>query len=145
MKILFTGGGTAGHVNPALATAKYIRELDDSVEIRFAGAKGGIEEKLVKREGFHLYTYEVKGMQRSLSPKGIITNIMRVKNLFASIKAAKKDLTLWRPDVIIGTGGYASFPMVYAGAKMGIKCSMLEVNAYPGVLSSICPRWWTAL
>lgn len=133
MKILFTGGGTAGHVNPALATAKYIRELDDSVEIRFAGAKGGIEEKLVKREGFHLYTYEVKGMQRSLSPKGIITNIMRVKNLFASIKAAKKDLTLWRPDVIIGTGGYASFPMVYAGAKMGIKCSMLEVNAYPGV------------
>ena len=133
MKILFTGGGTAGHVNPALATAKYIRELDDTVEIRFAGAKGGIEEKLVKREGFHLYTYDVKGIQRSLSPKGIATNLMRVKNLFGSIKAAKKDLTLWRPDVIIGTGGYASFPMVYAGAKMGIKTSMLEVNAYPGV------------
>lgn len=133
MKLLFTGGGTAGHVNPALAAAKYIKEQDESVEIRFAGAKGGIEEKLVKREGFYLYTYDVKGIVRSLSPKGIVTNLMRMKNVVGSAAQAKKDLKKWRPDVIIGTGGYASFPMVYAGAKLGIKTSMLEVNAYPGV------------
>ena len=102
MKILFTGGGTAGHINPALAVARYISDIDPDVEIRFAGAKGGIEEKLIEREGFHLYTYNVKGMKRSLSPKGIAQNIKRVNNAFSSVKEAKKDLVLWRPDVIVG-------------------------------------------
>lgn len=133
MKILFTGGGTAGHITPALAAAGYIKEHEKDAEIRFAGAKGGIEEKIVTNAGYKLYTYEIKGFERSLSPKGVVTNLMRVKNIFSSVKQAKKDLTLWRPDVIVGTGGYASFPMVYAGAKMGIRTSMLEVNAYPGV------------
>lgn len=133
MKILFTGGGTAGHVNPALAAARYIKENNEEAEIRFAGAKGGIEEKLVEREGYKLYTYDIKGLMRSFSPKGLVQNVTRVRNVFTSINQAKKDLEIWRPDVIVGTGGYASFPMVYAGAKMGIKTSMLEVNAYPGV------------
>ena len=133
MKILFTGGGTAGHITPALAAAGYIKEHEKDAEIRFAGAKGGIDEKIVTNAGYKLYTYEIKGFERSLSPKGVVTNLMRVKNIFSSVKQAKKDLTLWRPDVIVGTGGYASFPMVYAGAKMGIRTSMLEVNAYPGV------------
>ena len=105
MKILFTGGGTAGHITPALAAAGYIKEHEKDAEIRFAGAKGGIEEKIVTNAGYKLYTYEIKGFERSLSPKGVVTNLMRVKNIFSSVKQAKKDLTLWRPDVIVGTGG----------------------------------------
>lgn len=133
MKIVLTGGGTAGHVNPAIAVAKYIQTQDPSAEIRFGGAQGGIEEKLVGREGFMLYTYPVKGLQRSLSPTGILLNCKAVGNVFSSIAKAKRDLQQWKPDIVVGTGGYASFPMVYAAARLGIKTAMLEVNATPGV------------
>lgn len=133
MKIMFAGGGTAGHITPAVAMAKYIQKADKSNEIYFAGAKGGIEEKLIKHEGFKLYTYDITGLSRSLSPKGLWSNAKTLKHALASVGQAKKDLLALKPDIVVGTGGYACFPAVYAASKLGIKTAMLEVNAVPGV------------
>ncbi|MBQ5812681.1 MAG: undecaprenyldiphospho-muramoylpentapeptide beta-N-acetylglucosaminyltransferase [Clostridia bacterium] len=133
MKVIFAGGGTAGHVNPALAIASYIKKKDPSAQIAFSGGKGGIEERLVAREGYPIYTFPLSGLSRSLSLGGLKKNVGAIKNTFAAIAAAKKIIREKKPDIVIGTGGYACFPMVYAAHACGIKTAMLEVNATPGV------------
>lgn len=133
MKIIFAGGGTAGHVNPALAIANDIRKKDPTCQIAFSGGKGGIEEQLVARAGYPIYTFPLTGLSRSLSPSGIKKNIGAIKNTFAAVSAAKKIIREQKPDIVIGTGGYACFPMVYAAQACGVRTAVLEVNATPGV------------
>lgn len=134
MKILFTGGGTAGHVNPALAVAAYIKSKEPNADIRFAGASGAIEEKLVARAGFKLYTFPIAGLSRKLNFAGIKQNISALQKASAASKQAKAVLREFKPDIVFGTGGYASFPAVRAATSMGVKCIMMEVNATPGVV-----------
>ena len=132
MRIIFAGGGTAGHVNPAIAAADYIRAREDG-EALFCGGTGNIEEGLVKKAGYEIVTFPLKGLSRSLSPKGIVTNIKAAANTVSAVSGCKKVIADFRPDVVMGTGGYASYPMVAAAAKMGVKTAILEVNATPGV------------
>lgn len=137
MKILFTGGGTAGHINPALALASYIKKADPTTEIRFAGAKGAIEEKLVTRAGYKLYSFPIAGLSRKLNFKGVCQNVSALQKAAAASIAAKKVLNEFKPDIVIGTGGYASFPAMRAATqsrKKGIKSAMLEVNSTPGIV-----------
>lgn len=133
MKIIFAGGGTAGHVNPALAIANYMKKKDPGCQIAFSGGKGGIEEQLVARAGYPIYTFPLSGLSRSLSPAGLKKNVGAIKNTFSAISAAKKIICEQKPDIVVGTGGYASFPMVYAAQACGVKTAVLEVNATPGV------------
>lgn len=134
MKILFTGGGTAGHVNPALAVAGYIKTKQPDADIRFAGAEGAIEERLVKRAGYPLYTFPLAGLSRKLSPKGMRQNINALSKAAKASKRAGEILDEFQPDLVLGTGGYASYPAVRAAVKKKMRCAMLEVNATPGMV-----------
>ena len=133
MKIFFAGGGTAGHVNPALAAANYIRERDPSAVIAFSGGRDRIEETLAARAGFPIYTFPIQGLSRELSLGGIKKNIVALAQTAAAVRECKEIVRREKPDVVVGTGGYASFPMVYAAAKLGVKTALLEVNATPGM------------
>lgn len=140
MKLLITGGGTGGHVNPGLAIAKYVQSRKPDTEIRFAGTGTGIETKLVPREGYHLYTVDVKGLQRSVSPRALVYNADALLKAMTATSKAKKILKEFEPDVVIGCGGYASFAFVHAAQKMGIPTVLLEVNAFPGVVTKSCAK-----
>ena len=133
MKIIFAGGGTAGHVNPGLAAAAYIREKEPQSRIYFAGGRGGIEEKLVSREGYEIFTFPIAGLSRSISLSGFKKNAKAVSQALSAVRAAKRVIREQNPDIVVGTGGYACFPMVYAAQKLGVKTALLEVNATPGV------------
>lgn len=132
MRIMFACGGTAGHINPALTVAKYIKRRRPSAEILFVGAVGGMEEKLVPAAGFRLKTIRIRGFLRSFSPKAVAFNLGTLRFLLKSFKAADALIDEFRPDVIVGTGGFAGFPPVYRGAKRDIPTLIHESNALPG-------------
>ena len=137
MHILFAGGGTAGHINPALAIAGYIREKHPDAHISYIGTPDKLEAKLVPEKGYNFRTIEVVGFKRSMSPKNIINN-MHALSLAASASAtARKLLKELAPDVVIGTGGYVSGPVLREAAKLGIKTAIHEQNAFPGVTTKM--------
>lgn len=140
MKLYITGGGTGGHVTPGLAIARYFKMNHPDAEIRFAGTAGGIESKLVPREGYPLDTFEIRGLRRKLSPSGIAYNLKTLQMSSAALKNAKKLLRENRPDCVIGCGGYASFPVVRAAQSLGIPTVLLEVNAFPGVTTKMLAK-----
>ena len=140
MKLLITGGGTGGHVNPGIAIAKYVQSRRSDAEVRFAGTAAGIESKLVPREGYRLYTVDVRGLKRSFSPSAIMYNIATLEKSLTATAKAKKILKEYRPDVVVGCGGYASFPMVHAAQQLHIPTVLLEVNAFPGVVTKSCAK-----
>ncbi len=133
MNVIFTCGGTAGHINPAISVANLLRERKPDTRILFVGAEGEMETKLVPREGYRLETLKMSSYSRKLSPKGIWHNLVTLKNLSAARRKADRILRDFRPDVIVGTGGYASFPMLRQGAKRGIPTAVHEANAMPGL------------
>ncbi len=135
MKILFSGGGTGGHINPALAVAKHIRAEYPDAGILFAGAMGHMEENLVPREGFELKTFAIHGLRRSVKPKDISYNVRALYEAQKASREAKKVIRDFAPDVVMGTGGYASFPIVQAASVMGVPTVLLEVNAMPGFVT----------
>ncbi len=131
MKVVFCGGGTAGHVTPAIAMREIIdRNFKDS-DFIFIGRQGGDENKAILKEGGRLYTLDVMGLRRSLSPK----NISAVFKLIKAYRKAKRLLREYRPDIVIGTGGYVSYPVILAAQRMKIKTMIHESNAYPGLVT----------
>lgn len=137
MKILFAGGGTAGHINPALAIAGYILERHPDAQISYIGTAEKLEAKLVPQKGYDFYTIKVAGFSRSLSLKGIAHNVSAVKKAITSSLDAKKILKQINPDVVIGTGGYVSGPVLRAAQQLGFKTAIHEQNAYPGVTTKM--------
>lgn len=133
MKFLFATGGTAGHINPALAVASYIRENYPESEIKFIGTADHMEARLVPNAGFDFETIEISGFKRSFSLKAIIENIKTVFKLIKSEKASKKIIQSFKPDVVIGFGGYVSGPVLDEAIKLGIPTCIHEQNAYPGI------------
>lgn len=137
MKILFAGGGTAGHINPALAIAGYIKERHPDAEIYYIGTAEKLESKLVPEKGYNFYTIDVAGFQRKLSPKNIAKNISAVKKYFTSSSDSKKLLREIKPDLVVGTGGYVSGPVLKEAQKLGFKTAIHEQNAFPGVTTKM--------
>ncbi|MCL2568747.1 MAG: undecaprenyldiphospho-muramoylpentapeptide beta-N-acetylglucosaminyltransferase [Oscillospiraceae bacterium] len=137
MRFLFTCGGTAGHIYPAIAVAGRIRELMPDAEILFVGARGKMETELVPREGYEIQTVQITNLQRRLSPKGILHNLGTIKNLFVSMGEAKRILKEFKPDVALGTGGYVCFPVLYQAAKLGIPTAVHESNMVPGLTTKL--------
>ena len=129
MRVIMTGGGTGGHVNPALAIAETIRKYEPDSEIIFVGTKRGIENKLVPARGYELPPIDVRGLRRSLSP----ANIRAAYLAATSPYKAKKLIKEFRPDVVIGTGGYVSWPVVKAASMCGVPSALHESNAIAGV------------
>lgn len=133
MKAVFTCGGTGGHINPALAVAKLLRERQPDCEILFIGADDGMERDLVPREGFRLETIKISSFERRLTLKNIRHNIISAVDIYGALRHVTAILKEFRPDVILGTGGYASFPALKRGAKLGIPTAVHESNAVPGL------------
>lgn len=133
MKILFATGGTAGHINPALAVASYIRETQKDAEILFIGTADHMEARLVPAAGFDFKTIEISGFRRSLSPKAIVHNLKTVSRLVKSSKESKKIIKAFQPDVAVGFGGYVSGPVLKTAVKLNIPTCIHEQNAFPGI------------
>ena len=136
-RVIFTCGGTAGHVNPAIALAQLMHEKDPETEFLFVGAERGLEKDLVPQAGYAFRTVHISSFHRSFKPKEIKHNLVSVCNLLRAPGEARAILRDFRPDVVIGTGGYASFPMVKAAAKAGIPTAVHESNMVPGLTTEM--------
>ncbi|MBR7070750.1 MAG: undecaprenyldiphospho-muramoylpentapeptide beta-N-acetylglucosaminyltransferase [Clostridia bacterium] len=137
MHILFAGGGTAGHINPALAIAGYVKQMEPDTKISYIGTAKKLEAKLVPAAGYDFYNIDVAGFQRKISVKNIGRNFVAVYKMFASSHEAKKLLKKLKPDLVIGTGGYVSGPVVREAQRLGIKTAIHEQNAFPGVTTKM--------
>lgn len=140
MKLVFAGGGTAGHINPALAIAGYVKEQQPDAEILYIGCKGGMEERLVPQAGYEFKGIIVQGFRRKLTPKGFAENIVTIKKAISAEKDAKAIIKEFAPDICIGTGGYVSGPVLRAAAKLGIPTLIHEQNAYPGITNKMLAK-----
>ena len=137
MNVIFTCGATGGHINPAIAIADVLKERHPDCNILFIGAKGHMEEQLVPRAGYRLETLPGSGLSRKLNLAGIRKNAAAVRSVMTAVKQCKKIIRDFGPDVIIGTGGYASFPALYAGSKLGVPTCVHESNAVPGLTTKM--------
>ncbi len=138
MRILVSGGGTAGHINPAIAIAGMYKSENNIVE--YVGTPKGLEGKLVLREGIKLHFVNVSGFKRKLS----FDNIKSAIQAITSIGEARKIIKEFKPDIVVGTGGYVCWPVLKAASLMKIPCFIHEQNAFPGLtvkkLSGIVDR-----
>lgn len=137
MRVIFTCGGTGGHINPALAVAKLLRAKRPESEILFVGAVDGMEANLIPREGFRLETLTVASYLRKLTPSAIRHNVRTAVAIRRALRRADEIIDEFRPDVILGTGGYASFPMLKQGTKRHIPTAVHESNAVPGLATRL--------
>jgi UDP-N-acetylglucosamine--N-acetylmuramyl-(pentapeptide) pyrophosphoryl-undecaprenol N-acetylglucosamine transferase len=137
MNVIFTCGGTGGHINPAIAVANMMKERHPDIHILFIGAQGRMEEKLVPQAGYEIKCLPGSGLSRKLNLDGIKKNVKAVSNVLTAVGQCKKIIKEFKPDVIVGTGGYASFPALYAGSSMGIPTCVHESNAVPGVTTKM--------
>ena len=137
MNLIFTCGGTAGHINPAIAVANGMKQRYPDARILFIGAEGKMEEKLVPQAGYELKCLPASGLSRKLNIKGIKQNFYAIKCVLSAVGACKKIYKEFKPDAVIGTGGYASFPALYAAQSMGIPTCVHEANALPGVTTKM--------
>lgn len=140
MRVILAAGGTAGHINPALAIADKIRALFPDAAIKFVGAEGGMEERLVRKAGYDFTAFKMAGLQRKLTPHNIKRNIQAVHYYITAKGYAHKLLKEYAPDVVIGTGGYVCAPVLTAAAKMGIKTAVHESNSLPGITTTMLSK-----
>ena len=141
MKILFACGGTGGHINPAIAVASYIRQRCPEAQILFAGSPKGMEAKLVTKAGFNFAPITIKGFQRKLNWHNVKYNVSSVFYLTTASARAHKIIADFGPDIVMGTGGYVSGPILRKAAKMGIKTVSHEQNAFPGVTTKLLSKY----
>ena len=133
MRVLFCGGGTAGHVMPAIAMAQMIQRNFKNAEVGFVGRKGGNENRSITKSGYFLYTIDVMGIKRSISLK----NIEAILKALKSSRKAKHIILNFKPDLVIGTGGYVCYPVIKKAQQMKIPTIIHESNVYPGMVTRI--------
>lgn len=136
MRVILSGGGTGGHVYPAIAIANKIKEQNPDVEILFVGTKEGIESEIVPKYNFKMKFIKVKGFRRKIDFDNVKRLLMFVKSLVDSRKIIKE----FKPDLVIGTGGYVSGSIVLAASKMGIKSCIHEQNSFPGITNKMLSK-----
>ncbi|WP_028521124.1 undecaprenyldiphospho-muramoylpentapeptide beta-N-acetylglucosaminyltransferase [Ruminococcus flavefaciens] len=140
MRVLIACGGTGGHINPGLAIADIIKKKYPDAEFLFAGTPKGMESKLVPKAGYKLETIKVAGFQRKISLENIGRNAKALAYLATSGRRAKQIIEGFKPDIAIGTGGYAAGPVIRKAARMGIPTAIHEQNAYPGVTNKLLSK-----
>lgn len=140
MKVIFTCGGTGGHIYPAIAVANMLRQRKPDCEILFIGAEDGMENKLVPLENFRLETLKISNYQRKLTPAAVWHNVTTLLHMSGSMRKVRRIIREFDPDVIVGTGGYASFPALKMGARLGVPTAVHESNAVPGLTTRMVER-----
>lgn len=134
MRVIFTCGGTAGHINPALALAKALQERRGGCEILFVGAAGAsMEATLVPQAGFRLEQVNINSFRRKLTPEGIAHNAKALGNIVRAQAQCGRILDEFQPELVVGTGGFASYPVTRVAARRGIPTAIHESNAVPGL------------
>ena len=137
MRALISGGGTGGHINPALAIADKIRKENPDAVVEYVGTAKGLEATLVPKAGYKIHYIKVKGFKRKLS----LDNLDAAIKAVTSVAAAKKIIKEFKPDVVVGTGGYVCWPVLKAAAKAGIPTVVHESNAFPGVTTRMLSKY----
>lgn len=137
MRLMVSGGGTGGHIYPALALIERLKQVEPDTEVLYVGAARGLETKIVPKAGLKLETMRVQGFRRSLS----LENFKTVYLFLKAVSQAKKLIKDFRPDVVLGTGGYVSGAVLYAAAKMGIPTVIHEQNSVVGVTNKFLARY----
>jgi len=132
-RVILSGGGTGGHIFPALAIADALKARNPGIEIHFVGASGTMETRLIPAAGYPLEVLPIRGLQRSLTARSVIRNLGLPLRLAQSYYKAWQLLRHFRPQVVVGVGGYASFPVVRMAAALGIPTALQEQNAYAGL------------
>ena len=141
MNVIFTCGGTAGHINPAIAVANIWKERYPDSKILFIGGKGTMEEELVPKAGYELIVLPAFGLERSFSMHAIRNNLRAVKSVMYGVRECKRILREFGADVVVGTGGYASFPALAAARLLKIPSCVHESNAMPGLTTWLVADW----
>lgn len=129
MRVIFAGGGTGGHINPAISIADYARSHDKDFEALFIGTEKGLEKKLVPDAGYKIEYIDIQGFDRS----HLLSNIKTLEKLFTSVNKCKKIIKEFKPDCIVCTGGYVSGPVTVAAHKTHVPSLIHEQNVYPGL------------
>ncbi|GAE04260.1 3-oxoacyl-[acyl-carrier protein] reductase [Paenibacillus sp. JCM 10914] len=137
MRVVLTGGGTGGHIYPAVAIARQCEVEDPATEFLYIGGERGLESKLVPQENLPFQSIDITGFRRKLS----LDNVKTIMRFFRGVKRSKTLLADFKPDVVIGTGGYVCGPVVYAAAKLGIPTIIHEQNAIPGLTNQFLSRY----
>ena len=137
LKVIITAGGTGGHIYPALAIANKIKEKDKNAEILYIGTTKRMEKDIVPKAGYKYVGVNVEGLRRSLSPK----NIKSVFLFIRAISKCKKIMKKFKPDIVVGAGGYVSAPAIYTANKLGIKCVIHEQNSSFGVTNKFASKY----
>lgn len=135
-KVIISGGGTGGHIFPALSIANALKRLDKDIEILFVGAEGKMEMEKVPEAGYKIVGLPVRGLQRKLT----LSNLKVLWNLWRSLKKAKRVVQEFKPDVVVGVGGYASGPIGKVAANAGIPLVLQEQNSYAGVTNKLLAK-----
>ncbi|MHB8926952.1 MAG: undecaprenyldiphospho-muramoylpentapeptide beta-N-acetylglucosaminyltransferase [Bacillota bacterium] len=141
MRTLIAGGGTGGHINPALAIARVLAEQDPKGEILYVGTRGGLEADLVPRAGLAFATIDVKGILR----KSALERVFGVAMAAGACLQALRIIRRFRPDVVVGTGGYVCGPVVLMGAVSGLPTLIQEQNVFPGLTNRLLSRFVTRI
>jgi UDP-N-acetylglucosamine--N-acetylmuramyl-(pentapeptide) pyrophosphoryl-undecaprenol N-acetylglucosamine transferase len=137
MKIVVSGGGTGGHIYPALAFIHEVKKHNPKAEFLYIGTERGLESSIVKRENIPFETIEISGFKRKLS----FDNVKTIVRFFNGTKKCKKILKAYKPDVVIGTGGYVCGPVVYAASKLRIPTVIHEQNSVPGLTNKFLSKY----
>ena len=137
MRFLFTCGGTAGHINPALAVAGRLADAAPESEFLFIGAEGRMETDLVPRAGYEIKTVKITNISRSMSLAGIKHNLETTRNVAPATAEAKRIIREFKPDVAVGTGGYVCYPVLKAASQLGVPTAVHESNAVPGLTTKM--------
>ena len=137
MRFLFTCGGTAGHINPALAVAGRLADAAPESEFLFIGAEGRMETDLVPRAGYEIKTVKITNISRSMSLAGIKHNLETIRNVASATAEAKRIIREFKPDVAVGTGGYVCYPVLKAASQLGVPTAVHESNAVPGLTTKM--------
>ena len=140
MKFLFTCGGTAGHINPAIAVAAQLRSQLPDCGILFIGAEDRMEMDLVPRSGYEIKGVRITNLSRSLSLSGLKHNAQTIRNVLQATGEAKRIIRVFEPDVVIGTGGYVCYPVLQAAHSLHIPTVIHESNAFPGLTTKMLAR-----
>lgn len=133
---MISGGGTGGHIYPAISIAQALKEMLQHVEILFVGAKGKMEMKKVPEAGFDIEGLWISGIQRKLSSQNLLFPAKLVSSLLGAARLIKK----FNPDVVVGVGGYASGPLLYVASKKGIPTLIQEQNSYAGLTNKLLAK-----
>ena len=137
IKVIISGGGTGGHIFPAISIANKLRELNPETQILFVGANGKMEMEKVPAEGYKIIGLTISGLQRKMSLKNLMNNLSIPVQLLGSVAQARRIVKEFKPDVVVGVGGYASAPLLWAATGMKVPAVIQEQNGFAGVTNKL--------